>query len=612
MQLNISALALSKARARGRPRPAREPGGGAPRSRLLLLVHLTSLVMLLMVGGGLAILASAHVSSAAVGATASADRSLVQAILTDLGTTVADTSPDQSASKRVKAVLERAVQEVGLIGIAVSTPNGRLRSAAGDVGSLNEVAIDFDSATPSAVLVEGSDGPRLVESFPAMIDGRVVAVVRILRDGSPALATAAAARRDIALDTAGGAGVLIVVLFLVFRGAERRLDRQTGQLLESARRDPLTGLLTHGAALAVLGDVLQQQTELPTSVALVDIDNFRRMNDTHGHELGDRALLAVAANLAATSGPDEVIGRSGPDEFLLVAPGLDTQQLTVRLEAARQQLDAVGLETVGGDAVPLTVSVGIGVAPLHGRTPIELLSAVAMALGEAKSGGGNQVLIGRLSYAELTQERRTTFSVLDGLVNAVDMRDRYTRRHSEDVARYALFLARQLGIDDELQVALHQASLLHDVGKIAVPDDILRKPGPLTSDEMDVMKQHVELGSVLVRDLANAEIVADGVRHHHERWDGSGYDHGLAGEEIPLIARIIAVADAFSAMTTSRPYRRALSSGIALERMTAAAGTQLDPRLVDVFVLAMESRADSPQPSDSRAPAFWLGWEEAA
>jgi diguanylate cyclase (GGDEF)-like protein/putative nucleotidyltransferase with HDIG domain len=612
MQLNISAMALSKARAWGRPRPAGEAARDAPRSRLLLLVHLSSLGILLTLGGGLAILASAHVASAAVGATASADRSLVQAILTDLRTTITDTSPSRTASNRVKAVLERAVQDVGLIGIAVSTPNGALRSAAGDVDGLKEMAIDFESATPSAVLSQGPSGPRLVESFPAMVDGGVVAVVRILRDGSPVLAAAAAAQRDIALGTAGGVAVLLVVLFLAFRGAERRLDRQTAQLLESARRDPLTGVLTHGAAVAALADVLDRQIELPTSVALVDIDNFRRMNDTNGHGLGDQALLAVASILEVTSGPDEVIGRSGPDEFLLVAPGLDTQQLTIRMEAARRQLDTVGLETVGGEAMPLTVSVGIGVAPLHGRVPIELLSAVAMALGEAKSGGGNQILIGRLSYAELTQERRTTFSVLDGLVNAVDMRDRYTRRHSEDVARYALFLARQLGIDDELQVALHQASLLHDVGKIAVPDDILRKPGPLTADEMDVMKKHVELGGVLVRDLANAEIVADGVRHHHERWDGSGYGQGLAGEEIPLIARIIAVADAFSAMTTSRPYRRALSFGIALERMTTAAGTQLDPRLVDVFVLAMESRADSPQPSDSRAPAFWLGSEEAA
>ena len=262
--------------------------------------------------------------------------------------------------------------------------------------------------------------------------------------------------------------------------------------------------------------------------------------------------------------------------------------------------------TDAGDRLPLTVSVGIGVAPLHGRTATELLSAVAVSLGEAKTGGGDQLVVSRLSYAELAQERWTTFSILDGLVNAIDARDRYTRHHSEDVARYALFLAREVGLDQAQQAALHSASLLHDVGKIAVPDDILRKPGHLTPEEMEVVKQHVELGGMLVRDLASAEVVADGVRHHHERWDGSGYPDGLAGEEISLFARIIAVADAFSAMTTSRPYRHALTTGVALERLSAAAGTQLDPRLVDVFVLAMETQAEPPMPSDARLPSFWL------
>jgi diguanylate cyclase (GGDEF)-like protein/putative nucleotidyltransferase with HDIG domain len=612
MHLNLGALAPLISRHRLRPPLVTEVPGAPPRSRLLLLVHLTSLSILLLLGGGLAILASAHVSSAAVGAAASADRSLVQAIVRQLGTAVSDRSPSRLTSDRANAVLERAMSEVGLLGIALSTSDGVVRYIAGDAGWASEVAVDFNGAAPTAGLAQRPDGARLVESFPALLDGQVVAVVHLVRDGKSVLAAAAAAQRDMALATAGGVGVLIVVLFLVFRGAERRLDRQTGQLLESARHDPLTGLLTHGAAVAALGDVLDRQTELPTSVALIDIDNFRRLNDTHGHALGDAALLTVASALLGTGGSDEAIGRSGPDEFLLVAPGLDTQQLTRRLEAVCSRLEVVGLDTRGGDAMPLTVSVGVGVSPLHGRTPMELVSAVSMALGEAKSAGGNQVLIGRLSYAELTQERRTTFSVLDGLLNAVDMRDRYTRRHSEDVARYALFLARQLGIDDELQVALHQASLLHDVGKIAVPDDILRKPASLAPEEMDVMKQHVELGAVLVRDLADAEVVADGVRFHHERWDGSGYVEGLSGEEIPLIARIIAVADAFSAMTTSRPYRRALRAGVALERLTAAAGTQLDPRLVDVFVLAMESQVDPPLPSDSRAPSFWLVGEQAA
>ena len=577
-----------------------------PRSRLLLVVYLASLAILLTLGSGLAILASAHVSSSAVSASASADRALVQAILADLGPAASSDATGVSAAARTQAVLRRAVEDVGLVGVALAGPDGEVWSAAGEFAWPHEAGIDFDHEAPTAELVEVPGGTRLVEAFPVMADGEVVAVVGVTRDGGPVLATAAAAQRDIALGTATGASVLTVVLFLVFRGAQVRLDRQTAQLLESERRDPLTGLLTHGAAIAALGASLASDTEQPTAIALVDIDNFRRLNETHGHGLGDDAMHAVARILSSARRRGESVGRSGPDEFLVVAPGQDAAQLAARMDNVREKLADVVLATDAGDRLPLTVSIGVGVAPLHGRSATELQSAVAVALGEAKSGGGDQLVTSRLSYAELAHERWTAFSILDGLVNAVDTRDRYTRRHSEDVARYALFLAREVGLDDEQQAALHKASLLHDVGKIAVPDDILRKPGHLTPEEMDVVKQHVELGGMLVRDLADADVVADGVRHHHERWDGTGYPAELEGERIPLIARIIAVADAFSAMTTSRPYRHALAQSVALERLGRAAGTQLDPRLVDVFVLAMESRAEPPVPSDSRLPSFWL------
>lgn len=584
----------------------------APRSRLLLLVYLTSLVILLALGGGIAILASAHVSSSTVGASASADRALVQALVRDLGLAVTDDSVTAVEARRTDALLARALDDVGLIGIALAGPDGTVRSAAGDFGWPSEPPIDFGSATPTAAVVDRPEGPRLVEAFPAVVEGRVVAIIGIVRDGAHAVATAAAAQRDIAVGTAVGAVVLIVVLFLVFHGAQRRLDRQTEQLLESARRDPLTGLLNHGAAIAALGGAFGEDAEPSAAIALVDVDNFTRLNDTHGHELGDKALREVASILTDACAPGDVVGRTGPDEFLIVAAGADIRQLRSRLDAARLALESIALDTDAGDRLPLTVSIGVGVAPLHGRTPTELLSAVAVTLGEAKSGGGNQLVVSRLSFADLTQERMNTFTILDGLVNAVDMRDRYTRRHSEDVARYALFLARHLGLDEGGRAALHHAALLHDVGKIAVPDAILRKPGPLTADEMEVMKQHVLLGGVLVRDLANADLVVDGVRHHHERWDGSGYPDGLGGEEIPLLARVIAVADAFSAMTTSRPYRRALSPDVALQRVAAGAGSQFDPRLADVFVLAMESHAEPPLPSDVRAPSLWLAAEPAA
>jgi putative nucleotidyltransferase with HDIG domain len=195
---------------------------------------------------------------------------------------------------------------------------------------------------------------------------------------------------------------------------------------------------------------------------------------------------------------------------------------------------------------------------------------------------------------------RSSFDVLVGLVIAVDTKDRYTKRHSEDVARYATFLADLIGADPELTRTLGIAGLLHDIGKIGIPDAILRKPAALSAAEYEIVKQHVKLGDSVVRDLPNLEEVRAGIRHHHERWDGTGYLHGLSGEAIPLIARLLSVADAFSAMTTSRPYRKALSITESLRRLEDAAGSQLDPSLVVAFVAGIETAPDAPLPGDDR------------
>ena len=227
-----------------------------------------------------------------------------------------------------------------------------------------------------------------------------------------------------------------------------------------------------------------------------------------------------------------------------------------------------------------------------------LLSAVAVTLDDARTSGGDMI---RVAEAQAhAPAHAKTFDILQGLVIAVDTKDRYTRRHSEDVARYADFIAERLDLDPEMKRALHTAGLLHDVGKIGIPDTILRKPGPLTNDEFEIVKQHVTLGDMIVRDLPDIEVIRAGVRHHHERWDGSGYVDRLTGEEIPLVARILAVGDAFSAMTTTRPYRKAMPIEDALRRLEDASGSQLDARLVEAFVSAMRTADNAPLPGQPR------------
>jgi HD-GYP domain-containing protein (c-di-GMP phosphodiesterase class II) len=299
-----------------------------------------------------------------------------------------------------------------------------------------------------------------------------------------------------------------------------------------------------------------------------------------------------------------VIGRYGPDEFLVVADAGQVVDLEPALVRVRTALADLSLQFEATERLPITVSAGLCTYPEHGASVTVLLASVAHVLEEAKVSGGDTI---RVAGDAGTEEPATSgFDILQGLVLAVDTKDRYTKRHSEDVARYGVFLARRLGLDPEVVRSIQVAGLLHDVGKIGIPDAVLRKPGKLTDAEYDIVKQHVALGDLIVRDVPDLDVVRAGIRHHHERWDGDGYLDRLAGEQIPLIARILAVGDAFSAMTTTRPYRKRLDLREALHRLEDASGTQLDEDLVRLFVEGIETDADAPLPgADTPAAMLW-------
>jgi putative nucleotidyltransferase with HDIG domain len=184
-------------------------------------------------------------------------------------------------------------------------------------------------------------------------------------------------------------------------------------------------------------------------------------------------------------------------------------------------------------------------------------------------------------------DRGDNLSAVLALTEVLDIRDAGTATHSQTVGRYAQWIARGLGLSEELVERVRLAGILHDVGKIAVPDSVLNKPGPLTDEEYDQMKRHPEVGALIV-DGADLKDVASWVQAHHERPDGKGYPFGLAGEEIPLEARILSVADSYEAMTVDRVYRRAMPAAAAREELRRCAGTQFDPRVVEVFLQALE------------------------
>lgn len=600
------------------------PANRHNRSNLLLLVFGASLMLVAVTAAALVLLVSGHVTSTAIDSSVAADRSLVRGfaagVLAPADLDPASTTDARAAelTAQLRALVEPGGQ--GILQIKIHAVNGtvlfsdrpELRGQS-DTGnphlteavSTGRPAAQLEAADENdAATVGAAPGTNLIESYLPIVDqsGRVQAVFEIYRNAAAVLSGVDATRRDVLLVTLSAAAVLAILLHAIFRAAQGRLTRQTRELIEAERRDALTGLLNHGTAVELLAGSLETSRASGGSVgvALVDIDNFRLLNETHGHAAGDTALREVARVLRAELSIASVLGRYGPDELLIVAPPDCAHDLEPAIERLRNGLVDLSLQFGVSERLPVTVSAGVCFSPVNGEAATELLAVATVALGEAKASGGNSVCVAQTGADELRATERSSFDVLTGLVIAVDTKDRYTKRHSEDVARYAVFLAERLDLDADLRRTLGIAGLLHDVGKIGIPDAILRKPAALTADEYEIVKQHVALGDSIVRDLPNIDEVRAGIRHHHERWDGTGYLTGLEGTAIPLIARLLAVADAFSAMTTSRPYRKALSIVEALRRLEDAADSQLDPTLVTAFVRGIETAPDAPLPGDGR------------
>ena len=430
------------------------------------------------------------------------------------------------------------------------------------------------------------------------VDGAPIGVYEVYQDARPIEARVEETRRDVFMVAVAGASVLLALVWIAFAGASRLLGQQNRLLRERALRDPLTGLANHGYLLEQTDRALAAKGA-SGAVALIDIDNFRLLNDGYGHRAGDQALLLVADALSKAARPGQVYGRFGRDEFLVTDFQRGERGLLETVERLRHVLSDAALRFEGSEELPVTVSSGVAQAPQDGSSALELLGVAETALREAKTGGGGTLKVADQLTMESLAAQNSTFGVFEGLVEAVDAKDHYTKFHSEDVTAHALFLADVIGLDEEGRRTLRLAGLLHDVGKVGIPPAILRKPGPLTPAEFETIKQHVALGDAMVGAVPQlAAEVRAGVRHHHERWDGSGYLDGLRGNEIPLTARILAVGDAYSAMTTTRPYRRALAVEEALQRIEEAAGTQLDPDLAVRFVAAMRSRAPTTAADD--------------
>ena len=503
---------------------------------------------------------------------------------------------------------------------------------------------------------------------------------------------------------------------------------------EAALTDSLTGLLNHGAVQVRLREEIwrARRERAPLCCLLLDLDNFKPINDDHGHLVGDQLLQQVAAAIASELRPYDGIGRFGGDEFVLVLPGASEAEAKAAAHRLQELVEATGA-AMGEAGVELTASVGFSqwrepltagelleradralrVAKRRGKrravlatheteeellhlelqagSPAELLSdlwdmvstcgrpadvlvklpgflcralgledatlietsalpsegspadlvrdgaisrptlaGLREALGDeaasigddAAAGSHAAVAVGRddlcrgvlllrssaphfplsvLRLAELLTGQAVTAmvgqtggasrSAVGALASAIDARDNYTHAHSEQVVGLACEVARRLGLSPTEIERIRDGALLHDVGKVAIPNEILFKPGPLTPEEWKIMREHSVIGERILRQTPELVPIAPLVRHEHERWDGGGYPDGLAGTDIPIGSRIVFACDAYNAMITARPYREPMSCEAAIEQLQLGSGSQFDPDVVEALVTVLSERS---------------------
>jgi diguanylate cyclase (GGDEF)-like protein len=370
------------------------------------------------------------------------------------------------------------------------------------------------------------------------------------------------------------------------RRVERAREEELARLARAALTDSLTGLGNHRAFYENLERELQRLTRSGSSFSIVmlDVDGLKQVNDTLGHQAGDARIRAVADCLHATMRKVDTGYRTGGDELMVLLPG--ESAWGAYTFAQRLQREASQHRT--------GVAFTCGIAETTGSDGAdELIRNADLALYDAK-GSGRRVVVYSDTLApkpDARREERATRQqhrlLATALARAVDAKDAGTRNHCETVSELCARIGLQLGLDEERIARLRLAGLLHDVGKIGVPDRILRKAERLTADEAAAMSSHVRIGHAIVA-AADLDDEARWVLHHHEHVDGSGYPVGLLGSEIPLESRIILVADAFEAMTSDRPYRKARPAEDALAELRRAAGTQFDPACVEALRSALD------------------------
>lgn len=373
-----------------------------------------------------------------------------------------------------------------------------------------------------------------------------------------------------------------------------RMERLMRRLTDAARTDPLTGLPNRVALQEVLAREIERARPegRPLSVLVLDTDRFKLFNEQYGVAAGDDVLQRLGMILEDGARLPDFVARSSGGEFALVLPETDRHGAFLVAEEILARVRDTTEET--DPSRRLTASIGVASYPEHGERVGEVLGSADEALRAAKALGRDRAVLyspevtSTLGIAEGRRnvESQAQLATVLSLAEALDQRDSSTARHSQTVGRLCELMALQLGLDEDRVQRLRVAGILHDIGKIGVPDSILRKPGPLTDDEYAEMKRHPEIGAQI---LSSRELddIRQWISAHHERPDGKGYPKGLSADEIPLEASILAVADAYEAMISDRIYRMAIGPEAAREELLRCSGTQFEPVVVEALLAAL-------------------------
>lgn len=372
------------------------------------------------------------------------------------------------------------------------------------------------------------------------------------------------------------------------------------QVYLEARTDELTGLLNRKYFYEVIQQEYEKCNNGSLALIILNIDDFKLYNQLYGNKEGDIALNNIAQIIKNSVGTNGYVARYSGKEFAIILPSYDLHSARNLAETIRKQILGMNRRESDYALKMLTVSGGICAIPYSASNIKQLIENADMSIYAVKHNGKNAIMVYTgnepkferkiVNFPERKENIYSEYaSTIYALTAAIDTKDHYTFKHSNSVACYATELAYAYGLNDDCVEIIREAALLHDIGKIGIPEHILNKPSNLTDEEYKVIKGHVENSVGIIRHLPSLDYVIPAVIGHHERYDGNGYPRRISKEDIPISARILCIADSFDAMISERPYKQPYSVNVALRRLEEQAGLQFDPKLVRIFIKLVEN-----------------------